>query len=128
MALGIAYPSPTAYVSGIRFVDQGGKEIRFVETGQYVPGQLAFDKNDNLWSIGWERDKWNNGRESEEAYNLVRKYSAEGKLIGEYLPKTLWASKHNPHVEGRGYWKMYAADDRIGVRRAPPALGELRLP
>jgi hypothetical protein len=115
VALGIAYPSPTAYASGIRFVDQAGKEIRFVETGRYVPGQLAFDKNDNLWSIGWERDKWINGRESEEAYNLVRKYSADGKLIGEYLPKTLWESKHNPYVEGRGYWKMYAADDRIGV-------------
>jgi hypothetical protein len=115
VALGIAYPAPSGYASGIRFVDQAGKEIRFVETGRYIPSQLAFDKNDNLWSIGWERDKWINGRETQEPYNLVRKYSADGKLIGEYLPRTLWASKHKPSIEARGYWRMYAADDRVGV-------------
>jgi hypothetical protein len=114
-AVGIAYATTSGYASGIRVLDTTGKEIRFIETGRYVPRQLAFDKKDDLWSIGWERDQLINDRESSDAYNVVRNYSSEGTLRGEFLPRSLWASKHGPALGGRGYWTMYAADDRIGA-------------
>jgi len=46
---------------------------------------------------------------------VVRKYSPDGKLLGEHLPTTLWATKHGPGLGGRGYWTMYAAADRLGA-------------
>lgn len=115
VAIGIAYASGSGYTSGIRFLNPAGKETGFIETGRYVPMQLAFDKNGNLWSIGWERDAIINDSESKEPYNIVHKYSPEGKPLSEHLPSTLWTSKRGPALGGRGYWTMYAAEDRIGA-------------
>jgi len=115
VALGIGYAAGNGYTSGIRWLDLAGKEIRFVETGRYVPIQLAFDKNGNLWSMGWERDQLINDSTSNSPWSMVHKYSAEGKLIGEFLPTTLWTEKHGPDTGGRGYWTMYAANERIGA-------------
>lgn len=112
VALGIGYGD---FSSGIRFLDEAGKETRFVSTGRYVPRQLTFDNNGDLWSIGWERDELVNDTASKGSYNIVRKYSAEGTLKGEFLPRSLWETKDGPHLGGRGYWTVYAAADRIGA-------------
>jgi YD repeat-containing protein len=115
VAVGIGYLASHGYTSGIRWLDSGGGEIRFTATDRYVPVQLTFDHSGNLWTMGWTRDRWLNDRASEEPCNIVRKYSAEGKLLGEYLPTTLWNLRHGPALGGRGYWTMYAAADRIGA-------------
>jgi hypothetical protein len=104
--------------SGIRLLDKIGKEQRFIPTGGYVPRQLAFDRRGDLWSIGWQRDQWHDHLESSENYNIVRNYSPDGTLRGEFLPRSLWATKHGPALGGRGYWIMYAADDRMGAMTA----------
>jgi hypothetical protein len=115
VALGIGFRALQGYASGIRWLDGNGKEIRFVSTERYVPVQLAFDRNGDLWAMGWTRDLWLNDRSSEEPYPVVRKYSAEGKLLGEFLPTTLWTLKHGPSLGGRGYWTMYSGGDRVGA-------------
>jgi hypothetical protein len=114
-ALGIGYAITNGFTSGIRMLDKTGKELRFIHTGGYVPRQLTFDIQGDLWSIGWQRDRWNNGTESKDDYNIVRKYSPDGTLRGEFLPRSLWVTKHGPALGGRGYWTMYAADDRMGA-------------
>ncbi len=115
VALGIGFLTKNGYASGIRLIDAKGEEIRFISTGRYGSRQLAFDKHGAIWSIGWQRDEWANDRQSRDDYNIARKYSPQGKLEGEFLPKSLWTAKLGPSLGGRGYWTMYAADDRIGA-------------
>jgi hypothetical protein len=76
---------------------------------------LTFDNDGDLWSIGWVRDEQINDMMSKDIYNVVRKYSPEGKLKGEFLSRSLWTTKHGPELGGRGYWTMYAAADRVGA-------------
>lgn len=116
VALGIGYTAANGHSGGIRFLDEAGKEIQFIPTARYAPQQLAFDKNGNLWTIGWERDQFVNVSENRSDYNLVRKYSPQGKLEGEYVPKSMWTSKLMAGgMGGLGYWTICAADDRIGA-------------
>ena len=61
-------------VNGIQILNPQGKEVRFLDTSPYVPMMLAFDANDHLWTIGWERDAANNGREQKQDYFLARKF------------------------------------------------------
>ena len=124
IALGIGYTTTSGYASGVRFLDQAGNEIRFVSTDRYVPRQLTFDNDGDLWSIGWERDEQINDMPSKGIYNVVRKYSPEGTLKGEFLPRSLWTTKQGPELGGRGYWTMYAAADRVGALFSENASGE----
>ena len=112
VAIQIGYPTGNTYASGILLLDPKGHEIRFFLTGNYVADQFAFDKDGNLWTVGWERDPVTNSNRK-EPFQLVHKYSAEGKPLGEYLSSSLWNSRISTGM--RGYWTMYAAKDRIGV-------------
>lgn len=115
VAVGFGYWTQQGKAGGIRILSSKGQETRFIETGLYVPSCLAFDRNDELWALGWQRDAVT--RESEEYdYTLVRRFSLDGKLKGQYLPRSLWPGrKSDPGAGGRGYWRMYAASDRIGA-------------
>jgi hypothetical protein len=114
MAVGMSYSAPDGYRGGIRILDSKGAEIRFIETGLYVPGRLAYDKNDALWTLGWQRDPVRNGREEETDYALVHKYSPDGTEMGRYLRRSLWPKKASPGINGRGSWTLDAAENRIG--------------
>lgn len=59
-----------------------GKETRFISTSLYVPTELCFDKDDNLWALGWPRDSLTKEGEEKRDYQLVRKFSAAGVEIG----------------------------------------------
>jgi hypothetical protein len=115
IAVTFGYLNANGKRSGIRIVDGQGKELRFIETSPFVPANLAFDRNGDLWSLGWERDTIT-GSEEKKDYPLVRKFSADGKEIGRYLPRSLWpGKKSHPGGGGRGYWQMYSGKDRIGA-------------
>lgn len=101
VALGVAQPN------GIQLLDPAGNPTRFLPTGAHIPTQLAIDTNGDLWTLGWERDA--------PHYNIVHKYGADGKPKGEFLPASLWPAKQPPSLGGRGYWTMYAAQNRIGA-------------
>ena len=116
VAVGLGYWADGSRAGGIRILNRKGQQIQFFGTSLYVPSHLAFDKNGDLWAIGWQRDSVLKDRESKSDYNLVRKFSLDGKLIGQYLPRSLWpAPKSRPGAGMRGYWTMSAANDRIGV-------------
>ena len=116
IAVSFGYWDSNRRASGIRVLNSQGKEARFIETSLYVPMNLCFDNNDNLWSLGWQRDSMTQDTEEQQDYMLVRKFSPEGKQIGRYLPRSLWPNrKAHPGAGGRGYWNMYAASDRIGT-------------
>jgi hypothetical protein len=118
VALGYGYTSDAGIrVGGIRILDPQGKSLRFIETDGYIPQSLAFDKDDNLWTLGWQRDAVLRDYESKQEYNLIRKYSQDGKLLGSYMPRhAMWPGKKSgPGSTGRGFWSMMAAKDRIAA-------------
>ena len=116
VAVGFSYGNEKGRAGGIRLLDLKGQPIRLIETSPYVPTNLCFDRHGDLWTLGYQRDsvEWNS--ETKEEYSLVRKFSPEGKLVGQFLPRSLWANRKSaPGSSGRGYWRMCAASDRIGV-------------
>jgi hypothetical protein len=125
IAVGFAYWSENGRASGIRILDLKGNPVSFIDTSRYVPGMLCFDRTGDLWSLGWERDPLIGATENKQDYSLVRKYSADGKLLGEYLPRSLWPAKASPGAGGRGYWRMADASDRIGVLIHRSSAGQL---
>ncbi len=117
IAVGLAYFSAKGRTQGIRILSPQGVEIRFLDTDRYVPTDLAFDKHDVLWSVGWQRDHITGDSEEKAAdYPIVRKFSADGRLVSQYLPRSTWPQpKSRPAQSGRGYWRMYASDESIGL-------------
>lgn len=116
LAMGIGYRGAGGlWTAGIRFTDPRGVQLRFVQTSGFVPQSLTFDRNGDLWCTGWLRDPVMNDSESKEDYKGLRKYSPDGKLLGEFLPRSLWPQRSAPFAGSRGYWTMYAGRDRVGV-------------
>lgn len=54
IAVGMGYSGPKGYRGAIRIYDRTGADIRLIETGLYLPGRLAYDKRDSLWTLGWQ--------------------------------------------------------------------------
>jgi hypothetical protein len=107
---------------GIGVLDQGGKQIRFVETGRFLPDAACFGPDHSIWVIGTQFTPVREGdaidHVQREDYNLVRHYSAEGKEIASFLPRSLFAPGLPPGAVG---W-IKAARDRIGVMTYPGQL------
>ena len=115
IAVGFAYWTRQGRASGVRILGPEGRELRFIDTSPYVPTNLCFDRNDQLWSIGRPSDAFG-GISDPVDYEVVRKFSPDGKEVGRYLPRSMWPNKKaQPGRIGRGYWHMYAAEDRIGA-------------
>jgi hypothetical protein len=77
---------------------------------------LCFDKNDNLWVLGWQRDELRNDTEDKSDYPLVRKYDVTGKELGRYLPRSHRPGPTtSPGAGSGGNRRMEAASDRIGA-------------
>ncbi|MDQ2900050.1 MAG: hypothetical protein M3Y07_09650 [Acidobacteriota bacterium] len=57
VAVGLAYSGPPyGHQGGIAFLDRSGRQLRFVETGRYMPAHVCFDDHHDLWTFGWQRD------------------------------------------------------------------------
>ena len=118
VAVGYGYTSDAGIrVGGIRILDPQGKSLRFIDTDGYIPQSLAFDNDENLWVHGWQRDAVTRDSESKAEYNLIRKYSRDGRLLGSFMPRhAMWPGKKSgPGMSGRGFWSMIAAKDRIAA-------------
>jgi hypothetical protein len=42
---------------GIALFDRAGAQIRFIDTGGYLPAQAAFGPDHSIWTIGWLGDR-----------------------------------------------------------------------
>jgi hypothetical protein len=104
-------------------MDTSGKQSRFVPTGRYMPAHLTFDQNHFLWAFGWQRDAEDNGREDRRDYNLVRRFTKDGKENGVFLPLSSFRGRLNPFRAGRGLWRVRAAQGRIGAYADPAHVG-----
>lgn len=111
-ALGVADIS----AGGVAFLDRSGKQVRFIETGQYLPSHVCFDADNNLWTFGWQRDRAQNGREDPEDYPLFRKYSPDGKQIGAFISRSLFPRPGlSPGSPSGGFLRLRISGNRIGA-------------
>lgn len=116
LAVSVGYAAQdTGYGAAIVLFDQSGNQTRFVETGRYMPTQICFSEDDQLWSAGWQRDAAGSGKEDSQDYMLVRKYSKEGRELAAYLPRSAFGTQHSPFSPSTGLWTIRAAKDRIGA-------------
>lgn len=116
--------SGQGYAGGIVFLDSAGRQMRFAETGRYMPAHVCFDRNHFLWTFGWQRGELD--REDKQDYLQVRKFSKDAKEVGGHLPRSWFPGGLSPFKSSLGLWRVRAAKDRIG-RAAAGNAGAPRL-
>lgn len=100
--------------AGIEFRDAYGNLIRTMDTGRFIASDLAFGDGDSLWALGWQRDAAKPDRVDSEDYATVRKYSAEGSILGSYLPRSLFPPGMEPGSP-KTEKGVTVTHDRVGI-------------
>jgi hypothetical protein len=81
-----------------------------IATGTYIPAHVCFAPDRSIWTLGDEDAH----RGQQPDYFLLRHYSREGQLIGQYFPK----SSFGPEIQFTqiivGMWRLRIADGRVG--------------
>lgn len=103
--------SPNA---GIDIRDSLGKLVRSIDTGIYLPMHLSFGDH-SLWAFGCQRDAAREWGYPAKDYQAVRKYSMDGKVIGSYLPRSLFPPGLEPSDGGWQKRQIMIASDRVGI-------------
>lgn len=116
IAVSASYTSGVGRASGLLFFDRGGKQIRFIDTGRYVPLHVCFAPDHSVWTLGWQRDAYHADHADEQDYFLVHKYSWEGKELGAYIRRSGYAKPGlEPGTGHGGGWTIRTAKDRTGA-------------
>ena len=103
----------------ISITDPKGAQIRWIDTGDYVPSGLSFAPDHSLWAIGWKPEAVTDAALPE--YEILRHYSGDGRELGRYLPRSSFAeefpagSLSSPAHELVGLWELRVAGGRIGA-------------
>jgi len=95
----------STFLSGLLFLDRTGQQTRFAGTGSYFPGHLAIAPDGSIWTLGWQ-----NGRED---YRIVRQFSADGKELNAFLPRSSFPAGLQPGA-GLGT-QITVTRDRVDV-------------
>jgi hypothetical protein len=110
-----SFEGPLGFTGVILFLDATGKQTSAIETGRYEPAHIGLDRNGAIWTIGSKRDEVNGGTLEKGEYFLVRKFSRDGKQLGEFIPRSLWGPRGDPGSGPRGYWHLAVARDRVAA-------------
>jgi hypothetical protein len=108
---------------GIAVIDPAGKQLSFIATGRWIPANPGFGPDHSIWVSGTQFEPFPSDRPSRADYQLLRKYSREGKLLGEFLPRSSFPPGLDPAGAGSmQVGAIQAASDRIGVVMYPGKL------
>lgn len=110
----VSYEDSTGEHTGIDLLDRAGKRLASWSTGMYIPRQLAFAGDHSVWSFGRERDPSRPGYSASE-YMTVRHYSADGRRLGAYLPRSLFPKGLPPACLSWQEQALYVTGDRVGL-------------
>jgi len=95
---------------GIVLFDRTGTQIRFIDTGQYLPTQVCFAPDHSIWTIGWQGHVGKN-----EDYFILRDYSQEGNELGAFLPRSSFDAEPDPVGPVTGGWQLRTSNARVGA-------------
>ena len=93
--------------SGLVMFDANGLQTAFIDTGKFWPNHVAIAPDHAIWVLGSQS-------RSKEDYNVVRKYSRAGELLGSYLPRSTFPAGLEPGGSSVPATIM-AAGDRVAV-------------
>jgi hypothetical protein len=82
--------------------DRTGAQIRFVDTGLYLPTQVCFAPDHSIWTVGWQ------GPEAigkNEDYFILQNYSQDGQQLGAFLPRSSFDAEPDPVGPMTGAWR-----------------------
>lgn len=114
-AVAVAYQRANGFGGGIVFLDRYGLQNGFIDTGLYMPSNLSYTEDHSLWTFGWQRDALKQDHESRQDYMMVRKYTADRKDAGHYLPRSLFPDGLEPGGDTWQRMRIAAAHDRVGL-------------
>jgi hypothetical protein len=100
---------------GIALFDRTGAQIGFIDTGNYLPTQVAFGPDHSVWTIGW----LGNDPSLTADYPTLRNYRQSGTEVGEFLPRASF-----PHAKDiargeplilpmLGGWGLRVSNERV---------------
>ena len=99
---------------GIAVFDRSGKQMRFFDTGTYLPTQVCFAPDHSIWTLGWQGPKAS-GPDQDNDYFILRNYSQEGQKFGAFLPRSSFEPEPDPIGPITGGWQLRIINDRIGA-------------
>jgi len=97
---------------GIVLFDRTGAQIRFVDTGLYLPTQVCFAPDHSIWTVGWQ------GPEAigkNEDYFILQNYSQDGQQLGAFLPRSSFDAEPDPVGPMTGAWQLRTSNGRVGA-------------
>jgi hypothetical protein len=103
--------------SGLVMFDANGLQTAFIDTGKFWPNHIAIAPDHAIWVLGAQS-------RSKDDYNVIRKYSRAGKLLGSYLARSTFPGGLEPGGAGVPTAIM-AAGDRIAVVAFSGMIGNL---
>jgi hypothetical protein len=109
-----ALGGPSGFQSGILLVDRDGRDIRFIDTGRYSPDHVAIAPDRSIWTLGWQGDASNARIADRQDYLIVRHFSADGKELKGYLPRSSFPGGLEPGTWGPGVG-VAVTKDRVGI-------------
>jgi len=98
---------------GIALFDRTGTQIRFLDTGGYLPTQVAFGPDHSIWTIGWLPASLT------ADYPTLRNYAQEGRELGEFLSRASFPYAKDLEVGEPlilpmlGGWELRVANERV---------------
>jgi hypothetical protein len=111
VALARGLHQPRAFPTGsIAIFSPDGSPAGEIATGTYIPAHVCFAPDHSIWIVGDEDFK--HGQPPD--YFLLRHYSREGQLIGQYFPKSSFTPEARFTQIVVGGWKLRIADGRVG--------------
>jgi hypothetical protein len=112
--------------AGIDIRDLSGTLLRSIDTGRFVPAHLSFGQDHSLWALGFQRDAAKPAYRDKQDYPIVRKYSLDGKEMGAYLSKSLFANGLAPGMNEWQKRRITVTADRVGVEAVSGNIGNQR--
>jgi hypothetical protein len=100
--------------SGIEIRDGSGTLLRTIDMGVFLPGSVAFDTDHSLWSFGWQRVAKGSQVHARD-FSMLRHYSAAGKEMAAFLPRSLFPKGLEPGHAQRQQQRIHVMPDHIGL-------------
>jgi hypothetical protein len=105
-------------ISGLVLLDRGGRQTSYLDTGRYGPTHVAIAPDGSIWTIGSQRDAASTAggavRPDHEDYMIVRHFSADGKQLNAYLPRSSFPPGLEPAIGGAGPY-LAVTHDRVAI-------------
>jgi hypothetical protein len=109
-----ALGGPSQFLHIIMLLDRNGNQTGLIDTGRYFSAKIAIAPDRSIWALGWQQDADRTRYPDRNDYMIVRHFSAEGKEVGAYLPRSSFPAGLEPGYQGEPT-RITVTEDRLGI-------------